>query len=686
VSATGIRQEVLSDAMAEAIDGRQVRAAVFTTYSFDPGFFELHILPMLFDYPFSLVEKVKRIQLEDQLTSMAVAVYYDRAALAQDALPAQLDFRRFDVRRSTGAFHPKLVILLVENLPEEDPDDGDAEPESHSLIVGVLSANLTRAGWWENVEAGHFEEIDDRDVDPEPCSFRHDLLSILRRIRRMAPEDEKHEALNQIQDFLKHRTATRRRTYHRAAGRYYTRMYVGQEPLADWIEGLRLSSRDWNVEIISPFFDRADVGTLQRLVDVLDPREVRVYLPVDLDGKALVTEDLYESIDETAHWSSLPASIVRAGKRAHQERAVPRRVHAKVYRLWNRDQGQVILVGSVNLTAAGHSRANAGNLEAAFLVDNTDEGGKRRWWLDRREDAPASFHEQNPEEDDEAEDVCVDVSFRYDWRSGDLSYRIERGVKGALQIEEPGGQALFAIHQPVFGSWVSCGDAAARAVRDLLPSTSFLRIRHDAGFWRVLVREERMLHRPSLLASLTPEEILMYWSLLSPDQQAAFIEEKLAAEGVLAGLQPKAGRWFSTQNTVFDRFAGCYHAFESLFRHVSLAIRQGRTKDARTRLFGAKYDSLPELLRKVLERTDGDPVLRFVTYLCGRQVCDRVKAAFPSFWKEHRGETRVLLHQLGAIDQIRDVLPLAEGADREAFLSWYEKMFVGVIEPPGTVA
>ena len=49
-----------------------------------------------------------------------------------------------------------------------------------------------------------------------------------------------------------------------------------------------------------------------------------------------------------------------------------------------------------------------------------------------------------------------------------------------------------------------------------------------------------MIHRPSLLMSLTPEEILMYWSLLSPEQQGTFVDEKLAAfeEAKRAELAP----------------------------------------------------------------------------------------------------------------------------------------------------
>ena len=43
-----IETGALSDVLADTIAGRRVRAAVFTTFTFDPGFFELHVLPILF--------------------------------------------------------------------------------------------------------------------------------------------------------------------------------------------------------------------------------------------------------------------------------------------------------------------------------------------------------------------------------------------------------------------------------------------------------------------------------------------------------------------------------------------------------------------------------------------------------------------------------------------------------------
>ena len=185
-SHAGFPQAVLSQQFGEALGGRRVRSAVFTTFNFDPGFFELQVLPLLFSQSFSQVDKVRLLQLEDALRNVDhLAVYYDRRALSQDAEPARLNYRRIDVRRATGVFHPKLALLLVDE-PRE-PGDDTREPHQ-SLVVACLSANLNRAGWWENVECAHIEEVRDRDRSSNRVPYRRDLLAVLRRIRACTGE------------------------------------------------------------------------------------------------------------------------------------------------------------------------------------------------------------------------------------------------------------------------------------------------------------------------------------------------------------------------------------------------------------------------------------------------------------------------------------------------------------------
>jgi len=679
-----IPQKVLGQQLAETINGRRVRTAVFTTYTFDPGFFENHILPILFDKPFHQVEKVRRIQMEDAIRSLDdIAVYYDRTALSQDAQPAQLDFRRIDVRRATGAFHPKLIMLLVEN--HDDNNQEDSTPLDPSLIVASLSANLTRAGWWENVETGHIDEVLDKNNSNSRTSFRRDILSLIQRLKRCCSNDENHSALDRIHAFLIHRANRDEINKNRVKNRYSTRLFCGQTDLSTMLEEREIYKYCKNLEIISPYFDKTPAKTLQKVIDAVEPHRVRIYLPRNVDGSAAVSEETFNAINELeiVEWATLPSDFLRPGGRKNIDKMPPRRVHAKVYRFWMKGVSDITLVGSVNLTSPGHSHSNAGNFESAFLCDIRNEGFANRWWLEQLEKPPKTFDEKQPEETDDSQPVPFDISFRYNWAEEKLEYRAERSAKGPIIVCEPGGVHLFKIKSIKPDTWVDCGDEAARRVCQLLVSTSFLEIKHIKGTWRVLIREEGMNHRPSLLISLTPEEILMYWSLLSPAQQEYFLTEKLAKEATLQGLAAGDSHRYVMSDTVFDRFAGVYHAFEQLIKHVNDAIESGRDKEAESRMFGAKYDSLPLLLEKTISREDGDDVMNYITFLCAEQTKKRITKVHPEFMKAHQKEASNLNDLLKKLPMIRRKLS-PQIKDSTQFLDWYEKMFLRMIEQPDT--
>ena len=359
-------KRVLSDEISRVIDGCRVVAAVFTTYSFDPAFFELEILPLLFESRirggFSHVEKVRRVQLEECLRDTTdIEVFYDRGGLVGDAGPASLDFRRIDVGRRTGVFHPKLVLVLVENRQLED-----SEP-TRSLIVATLSANLTRSGWWENLEAGHLEVVKAASSTNRRCTFLQDLLEAIDRVVEEARPEDGRGALGTIRRFVRD-SAPQEGTWNASwRGRYYTRLFAGQTPLPEWLQDRRLGGRNWNLEVVSPFFDAHGAQALRNLIRATRPSEVRVFLPTEADGTPTVTGEQYEAVAAMAKWSRLPAGIMRAGGTTSPEGVAPRTVHAKVYRFWRRGEGDVTLVGSVNLTGA----ATAGRMQGI---------SKRRSW------------------------------------------------------------------------------------------------------------------------------------------------------------------------------------------------------------------------------------------------------------------------------------------------------------------
>ena len=663
---------VLSSRFAEAIGNRRVRTAVFTTYTFDPGFFELQVLPLLFQHQsFSQVDdKVRLQQLEDALRGVDhLSVYYDRRALSQDAEPARLDYRRIDVRRRTGAFHPKLAFLLV------DKRDEDETVHHQSLLVACLSANLTRAGWWENVECGHIEEIRHRGRVP----YRRDLLAIVRRIRASAADDD-HPALDAVHAFLRDRVSTETPANPSAGRHWHTRFFGGARlDLADWLAELGLGGRNWNLEVISPYFDAGGAAPLKRLIEEIGPRAARVYLPCDADGSGRVTETAYRAVAALrgVQWARLPDAMTRRSAGAAGERLAPRSVHAKVYRFWRRGGGDVALVGSVNCTSAAHGHAGSGNLEAAFLSDLADLRLPARWWLEPLDHDVERFVEEAPDEADGLDHPPFGVSIRYDWGSDALAVRLEGQTMLPIEVADVSGLRLFTIDRAGDGQWLPCEPGAAEAVRKRLPSSSFLMVRGaNSAWWRVLVREEGMAHRPSVWSDLSPDKILECWSLLSPEERGAFPERHMASGEKVEGLAVADRARRPAGDTLFDGFAGVFHAFGSLRRDAENAIEQKRYGEAEARLLGAKYDSLRELLRKTLERRDGDAVLAYVTFLSARQLRATLTGRCPEFFRE-RGPLVEKLDRLisDGVAQYSRTLASDDARVRK-FLDWFEPVFL----------
>lgn len=661
-----IPEAVLSDSLRDAIGERPVKAAVFLTYQFDPGFFETEILPQLFDRAFSHIERLRLVQVEEALFEATdrVAVYYDRRGLVAGATPARLNVRRIGLARSTGVFHPKVVLVLVEstavnNLTKE-------ESRSDSLLVMVSSANLTRSGWWENVEAATIDHFNDGDA----CSYKSDLLSLFSAIRAESATETKHEALEAIRRFIVHRLVEP--TTARWNGRLRSRLFMGQKSVSEFLGELVAGDR-WNLEVLSPYFDQdGTAATLRDLIEATGPTAVRVSLPQAVDGSIRCTPELFAAIRDLPRvkWGRLPEALMSRGAPGS-----PRFLHAKVYRFWNQTR-EVVFLGSVNLTHAAHTSARAGNLEVATLVEPEVGGQARRWWLDEVDEM------RRPEfRAGDAEESVPDtppLTLRYNWMTDTLDYFWE----STDDLRRHPAASVAALGVPRFGiqpgrtnAWVVLDAAAASALREVLRSTSLLDVTiEDRQSTQVLVLEEAMAHKPSLLFSLTADQILEYWSLLSPEQREAFLatHEPTLADGTeLAILQDR----LKPQETFFDRFAGIFHAFSRLAERVNQALEARRMAEAEYRLFGERYDSLPTLIQRVVQDEKADRVNRYVTLLCAQQLIAAVRREHPDFAREHAGELKRVAVQLEAVEAIKAGFTFDSEAARAEFMEWFEDMF-----------
>jgi hypothetical protein len=672
-----IPRAVLSEHFQDRMKGRRLVSAVFTTFRFEPGFFETEILPVFFDLPLSLASAVKLVQIEEALKSLpgSIAVYYDLHGLVADGGPAKLDVRRFPIWHPTGIFHPKNVLALVEDV--EPDENGD---RACALLCACLSANLTRAGWWENVEVAHVEEI----REGAHTNLRDALLAYLDRLvgaaERRRPNDElrrAHAAVHDMREFLR---GTTQREHRSVDGRLRTHFHDGDDSLPDFIENTAGNAvRGMCLEVISPYLDSGgESAPLMALMDRFEPCEVHVFLPKNERGEASCSESLFEWLPAQpgVSWGALPRDLLRLGK---AEDVKHRSVHAKVYRFFEpkRRGREILYVGSTNLTQPGCRVAGqGGNWETGFLVEVTS-GGRPDWWLAPETRRPAAFVPRSEDEGTASSGgTQLVVRFWWDRRQAEVFWG-GKGPSPSLTLKH-GGVTIFAVAGLASREWELLDADATRQLEQTLASTSLLEVfgeKPEPGL--LLVQEEGMSHRPSLLLELSVADILRYWALFTMEQRAAFIEARARIAGdddpLVAKLAP-----LPVETTFFDRFAGVFHSFECLGERVRDALDEGRTREADYRLFGRKYDSLGCLLERVLTDVNagaGDRVEQYVVMLCAQQLLSELGRAYPDYWAEHRDDVKRLEAQLADAATLRATLATGQ-AEMPAFLDWFERWFL----------
>jgi hypothetical protein len=674
---------VLSEQLEERLRGRRLVAAVFTTFRFDPEFFEQEVLPVFFlDVPLSHAAVIKLVQLEDALRSVphGVAVYYDQNGLVPEAGPARLDVKRIAVRHRTGIFHAKNVLALVEDA-EPDEDGRRAK----TLIVACLSANLTRAGWWENLEVCHTEEI----AEGAFTRLREDLIGFLdgleRRVGEKAPDG--HASLRAIRSFLR---TTDQRAQRSSEGLLHAHFFDGRASVPEFFRQVAGDGLDGMcLEIISPYFDERPTSVpLDDLINEFRPREVRVFLPRAHTGEALCSREIYEWVRGLPNvtWARLPQELLRGGK---SEDARQRTVHAKVYRFFKpQPRREILFIGSVNLTTPAHRPG--GNLETGFLVELSPPR-RPDWWLIADTSRPREY---DPPSEDEGNTTTggTKLSVRFWWNTSTAeAYWDDSSPSPDLSVTAHGVE-VFRLDGLPSREWRPLPADACAELHRVLRSTSLLSVVEESRApGLLLVQEEGMSHRPSLLFDLSPADILRYWSLLTVAQRAAFLEARAPEVALLDDGAALVSRFapLPQEQTFFDRFAGMFLAFGNLERSVRSALREGREREATYRVFGQKYDSLGRLLSRVLTDSAegrGDLIDHYVIALCARQLVQGLRQDHDAFWLEHASDAKRLQEQLGALASLRECLVARHPAEMPRFLDWFDAWFVRRATPVVTEA
>lgn len=688
------KRVALSEAFHSAMARHRLVAGVFLTYRFDPGFFEQEVPPVFFDRPFSQVTKVKLAQLEAVLQERpgSVAVYYDANGLKGGEEPARLDVGRFPVRLERGIFHPKNVFALVE---ADEPDEDGTRPRK--LLVACLSANLTEAGWWRNLEAAHVEVIEEGDK----TFLADEIRPFLAWLRAQPVTDAPQPALEEIRSFLDRRSnRVVPATWRHRDGTLQPRFYWGRsedgeaESVVQFLK--RTAGRELRglrMEVLSPYFDEAEeCEPLAELIRAFDPVEARVFLPRDGDGNGCVDPRIYEAVKELgAGWGRLPKELLKMGR---AEDAALRSVHAKVIRFFSKSpKREIWFVGSANLTRPAFS--GKANRETGFLVElGRDEipPGPPDFWLAVDGQKPKAF-EPSADSEEPAASGGTRLALVHDWDRGETRAFWDHSKASPLLVVSSNGVEVFRAEGLPSRAWTALPPEDSTKLAGWLVSTSIFEVMEGTADEKpglLLVQEVGMFRKPSLASERTAADILKDWAAPSEDRRVALLEEALAA-GLPAG-EPEP-RPESPEGppvaSLFDKFAGIFHGFASLEKRVAEQL-SGRNDDgAAYLLFGKTYTSLEAFLeREKQEEREKDPVNLYVSFLCARQLVSSLRKKATelggSFLDRHAQSLRGLEASIAEVlDAERGRLAEEIGADGPAYLDWFDRWFLRRATPAG---
>jgi hypothetical protein len=665
---------VISDELSSYLTNSVVKAALFTTYTFDPEFFELEVIPLLLpgNRAFSSDSRVKQFQVREALreSQISLDVFYDLPMYRREgSCSPSMEYQFHGVHRGNNAFHAKLALILV-----HDNDYGQ-----DCLMVAAGSNNLSRSGWWSNIECLHWEM-----VWPKTSSrrFLDQLIADVNWLRdeRRLDSTRQVSALDQIATYLQTCTGAA----DAADVSYYGLTDVTRQGS---FQGFlrRESQRRWDydnltLEIISPFFAN-DVNNVEHeFFFKLGVRNIHLLLPQDNDENALCHQRYFDHINEQdgiawAKWADGTSTQLKL------KGQVFRPLHAKVYHFYNGKESWGF-VGSVNFT----HKAMRDNVEAGFLVKFDSPTPLltpiRRPGSIEKFEVPMELLPGLAE--DEEQKALPRIDLAYDWTEQLLTGITDSHMSYTVSILTPEGRA--AVHDwPITGTQRAFeGDITE--LEKLLRNGSLVKVsgfnsRSGESFpaHTVMLMQTGWSHKPLELPDLTAAEILAIYASLTPEQRARSVDAHLIRKLILAG---EAGDMTLPIDDLgadqfFSEYAEIFNAFRHLRKRLDIAQENDNQAIVDYYLTGTGMDSLPTLIDQVTAPENAtSAVTAYLVVLCAREIYQD-----SAFRKRRRvkgllAQLRKQIRALKSSDSIK--LENNTAAGRRTFFDWFEKQFFRV--------
>jgi len=602
-----VRHATISDRFEELIGHLKVEAALFTTYTLEIGFFETEVVPLLLrdGGSYSNDIRIKEIQVRERLqrSGIAVDLFYDASAFKRQtdssvrSVPA-MEYGFYPVEVPGGVFHAKTILVL-----------GTDTSGVQQLVLITASCNLTKAGWWDNIELMHGIVLSPND--PPSAQIYAALTHWLEVLEKSGHAAKQAQALARIKVFLE-----TLETDETAFEDLF--LYTSHTPFPQFLqEHLKEGYR--TVEIVSPYF--AESPSLEWL-DEIHARKATIYLPtqtVDEKRVALCSADFYSDVRRTgAVWSTLSKELM---EKIDKEGA--RRLHAKLFCFEDAKGEHWAFAGSVNFS----HKAFDGNLEAGFLFKVP---ASQKLLEPLRED-PQCFDEklllpeQAVEAPREEEEGCR-LELLFDWtpKRKTVTLMGESGNKSVRLLDQMGTE-LFRFERGEGEYRVKEGSPLVRH----LEKNSFVVVEMGGRKCERYVLQKNWTYKPLHYPDLTSREIIDIYATMNPQKSESYLISAAIRKLVQSGNATEYTRSVDAIRQAPDFFSAYAELFYAFRRLEGLCKESRDQKDYY--LLSPRPDAVPSLLEQTGKEKELDSVMKYLVVLSAKELYEKCGEDFSPY-------------------------------------------------------
>lgn len=451
---------------------------IFTTYNFEPDFFEEYIVTYLMgiDKKITTLGELKETNM--WIYNHNVAVYYDAGALISGMSCMTLPV--YPKHVDGGVFHPKVIIVYGEVID----DDGLVEEKVHLF---VSSCNLTTTGYGRNKEAFTCIQVESKTVAKS-------LLDFLNKLCDDEEKDDDKKRHESVRNYLKKGLKE---------GKFVESENDNAEFFWNYGEtGDSLISRlselpKGNMNIISPFFD--EKGPQELLDEIKGKDEIRVIPAIDKGYYNIHISDYMSLKNKGICFARLDGTT--------GDNTLERFVHAKII-----TKGSYVCIGSYNFTSAAMKQKNA---EAAVIYNVGYEPGFGLVDVEDKDFLPDTEEIENGDEGNAGLDNIF-VTATVDWGINKLIIHAERPAnatgKYILTIDGmkncPGWRIWEADDENSIEQRVDLDEESKKAI---LRHKQFSVYRGDRSCFRGLINEINWVQERPEIGCESLDEAIAEW-------------------------------------------------------------------------------------------------------------------------------------------------------------------------------